>query len=376
MDLIALKMLFRDKVKFLTLVTGVAFAVVLITQQASIFCGLMLRTGTNILEINSPIWVMDPKVMSVTNSIPMQSSKLYEVRSLKGVKWAVPLMIRAVPAKSYTGEASAVTLIGLDGQSLIGIPKKLSSGTNYEDIDQADTVFISPTRGDFVSKLKIGDYLEINEHRVKVVGMINSSKSFTPFSSIYTLYNRAKQISPPSQKHLSFILVKAKNPLLEADLKKLITEQTALKAYSKMEFFWENMSYWAKNTGIPINFGITILLGVIIGVAIAGQTLYSFISENTKELGTFKAIGISNKDLVIMVILQSSAIALIGFGIGVGILSILGFLIPENGDLAFYTPYQAILWVFLLVYAFCNLASLISIQKILKIEPAIVFRGG
>jgi|688.fasta_scaffold06646_6 putative ABC transport system permease protein len=376
MDLIALKMLFRDNVKFLTLVIGITFAVVLITQQGSIFCGLMLRTGTNILEINAPLWVMDPKVSAIDNSIPFQSSKLYEVRSLSGVEWAVPLLMNTLTAKSDKGDNTFISLIGLDDESLIGIPDKLVEDTQFYNIDQSDTVFISSSRSDFISKLKIGDYFEVNDHRLKVAGKVNSSKSFVPYSSVYTVYDRAISISPPSQKHLSFILVKPQTGVTIKDLKQRIKEQTGLKAYSKIEFFWENMGYWAKNTGIPINFGITIFLGVIIGAATAGQTLYSFVFENIKQFGTFKAIGISNSELIKMVILQSSVVAFIGFGIGIGILSIMGFFIPENGDLGFYTPYQLILLTFFIVYSFCLLASLISIQKVLKIEPAIVFRGG
>lgn len=376
MDLIALKMLFRDRVKFMTLIIGITFAVVLITQQGSIFCGLMLRTGTNILEINAPVWAMDPKVSAIDNSIPFQTSKLYEVRSVSGVEWAVPLMMTTVTAKSDRGDNTFVSLIGLDDESLIGLPDKLSPGTNYRSLDQADTVFTTASRSDFVSKLKVGDYFEINDHRVKVAGLVNSDKSFVPYSSVYTTYNRAISIAPPAQKYLSFVLLKPKAGTSVADLKKRISDETGLKVYSKMEFFWENMGYWAKNTGIPINFGITIFLGIVIGAAIAGQTLYSFVFENIKQFGTFKAIGISNRKLIGMVLLQSSAVALIGFGIGAGILSIMGFLVPKDADLGFYTPYQLMLLSFVIVYAFCILASLISIQKVLKIEPAIVFRGG
>ena len=376
MDLIALKMLFRDKVKFLTLVIGITFSVVLITQQGSIFCGLMLRTGTTILEINAPLWVMDPNVRATDNNITLQSGKLYEVRNLSGVEWAVPLLMNTLTAKSDKGDNTFVSLIGFDDESLIGIPDKLVEGTQFYNIDQSDTVFISASRSDFISKLKIGDYFEVNDHRLRVAGKVNSSKSFVPYSSVYTVYDRAISISPPSQKHLSFILVKPQAGVAIEDLKASIKERTGLKAYSKIEFFWENMGYWAKNTGIPINFGITIFLGIIIGAAISGQTLYSFVFENIKQFGTFKAIGISNSELIKMVILQSSVVAFIGFGIGIGILSVMGFLIPENGDLGFYTPYQLILLTFFIVYSFCLLASLISIQKVLKIEPAIVFRGG
>ena len=89
---IALKMLVGDKAKFLGIVMGLTFAAALITQQGSIFCGLMLRTCAQITDITgADLWVMDPSVRFVDDIKPMLESNLQRVRGVDGVKWAVPL---------------------------------------------------------------------------------------------------------------------------------------------------------------------------------------------------------------------------------------------------------------------------------------------
>jgi putative ABC transport system permease protein len=374
MHIIALKMLFGDKVKFTTLVCGIAFSVLLITQQGSIFCGLMLRTGSTIFDTGAPIWVSDPGATSLNNPVSLRESELQRVKSIDGVAHASPFLIDSTVAQSDTGATGLVELVGIDDETLMGIPRDLIAG-DFKGLNTPDGVFVTNSSWEHFGSPDLGDYFELNEHRVKVVGVLNANKNFTPFPSVYTTYNKALQILPPRSKYLSFILVSPENGINESELCKKIENETELKAFTQKDFFLKTMSYWAKNTGIPINFGITVILGIIIGIAISIQTLYTFMVENMKQFGTFKAIGISNGELAMMIFLQSSFVAVIGYGIGVGLMAIMGLNVPHNGELAFYTPYQILIIAFVLVFFFCTAASLVSIRQVLKIEPAIVFKG-
>lgn len=374
MHIIALKMLFGDKVKFITLICGIAFAVLLITQQGSIFCGLMLRTGSTIFDTGSPIWVSDPGATSINNPVSLRTTELQRVRSVNGVAYAAPFSMQSTVAQADTGETGLVQLVGVDDETLMGIPRDLIHGS-FQDLNTPDGVFVTTSRREYFGAPKLGDYFEINDHRVKVVGVLDANKNFTPFPSVYTTYSKALQILPPRSKYLSFILVTPEENIDEHELCKKIEKETNLKAFTQRDFFIRTMSYWAKNTGIPINFGITVILGIIIGIAISIQTLYTFMVENMKQFGTFKAIGISNGELVSMIFLQSSFVAVVGYGIGVGLMAIMGLNVPRNGELAFYTPYQLLIVAFILVFVFCSIASLVSIRQVLKIEPAIVFKG-
>ncbi len=360
--------------KYLTLLVGLTFSVLLIGQQGSIFCGLMMRTGSTIFDTNAPIWVMDPKVRSVNNQIPLQEARLHQVRSVPGVEWAVPMIMQNVFAKGDQGETGIVQLIGIDDESLMGVPPNLLRG-RYEDLTQPEAVLVTLSRRDYFGSPDLGDYFEINNRRAKVVGVVDASKNFVPFPSVYTTYNKALRYIPPQQKYLSFILVKPKPGVSVAQVTQAIQQQTGLSAMPQMTFFWQNMLFWAQNTGIPINFGITIVLGVLVGAAISGQTLYTFVIENARQFGTFKAIGVKDSVLVRMVLLQSLVMGLIAYGVGLGLTSVMGSLTGRNAELAYYTPWELYLITFIVVVGFCTAASWLSIQRVLKLDPAMVFRG-
>ena len=58
--------------------------------------------------------------------------------------------------------------------------------------------------------LKIGDTLELNDHRAVVVGISKNSRTFQSQPVVYTTYTRAMTFAPRERKLLSFVLVKAK----------------------------------------------------------------------------------------------------------------------------------------------------------------------
>ena len=77
-----------------------------------------------------------------------------------------------------------------------------------------------------------------------------------------------------------------------------------------------------QRTGIPVNFGITVLLGFIIGAAIAGQTFYLFTIDNLKQFGALKAMGVSNGGIVGMVLVQGLVVGVLGYAIGFGLAAV------------------------------------------------------
>jgi putative ABC transport system permease protein len=129
-----------------------------------------------------------------------------------------------------------------------------------------------------------------------------------------------------------------------------------------------------KNTGIPINFGISVTLGFIVGAAIAGQTFYSFTMENLRQFGVLKAMGASNWTLLRMILLQATLVGAIGYGLGVGLTSLFGWAM-RNTILAFKFPWQLLVFSGLGVMLICIFAALISIRKVIALEPAVVFKG-
>lgn len=383
---IALKMLFGDKAKYFGIVMGVTLASMVITQQGSIFSGIMTRTFAAITDIaQADIWVMDPKVQFIDDVKPLQDTELYRVRGVEGVAWATPLYKGLIRVRLDNGQFVNCNLYGVDDATLIGGPMKMADG-KLLDLRQADSVIVdrtgaegrlatpNPDPNGKPTPVRVGETLEINDHRAVIVGIADMSRNFQSQPNIYTTYSRATKFAPRERKLLSFILAKAKPGEDPQELCKRISERTGLAAYTGAQFKWLTVMYFIKNTGIPINFGIAVALGFLVGSVITGFMFYSFTLDNLKYFGTLKAMGAGDGRLLLMIMLQAAIVGTIGYGIGVGLTTLFG-LRMRGTALAFFTPWQLLLVSGAAVCVICILSAILSIQRVMRLEPAVVFKG-
>jgi putative ABC transport system permease protein len=386
MNYIALKMLMGDRGKYLGIVMGLTFASLIMTQQPAIFVGLMARSFSFITDVGLPdIWVMDAKVQFVDDIKPLQDTELYRVRGVAGVGWAMPMYKGLLKARLADGTFQTCIVVGLDDATLIGGPPEMLQG-RLEDLRRSDGVIVDidgatdklakppKTPGGKPVPLKIGDTLELNDKRAIVVGIAKTTRTFQSQPVVYTTYSRAIGYAPKERKLLSFVVVKAKPGEDIKALTRRITASTGLAAYTQQEFKELTYNYFMKNTGIPINFGISVTLGFIVGAAIAGQTFYNFTLENLRQFGVLKAMGTSNWVLLRMILLQAILVGSIGYGLGVGLTALFGWSM-RNTILAFKFPWQLLLFSGAGVTLICVFAALLSIRKVIQLEPAIVFKG-
>jgi len=377
MNYVALKMLFGDRAKYLMLLCGLSFAVMLIVQQGSIFWGLMTWSQSGISNLNVPIWVTDPNIGQVAEVKPIATTAVTRVRSVRGVEWAMPLYRGTLRARLANGEYHQITLMGLDAATLIGRPATMQEG-RIEDLRTPDAVVVDQwavKRMGGPDVIKVGTIFEINDHKARVVGIANVQKDFQNMPSIYTTYDRAVAYAPPERRMLSYVLVQAKADEQVSDITRRIREETGLGAFTQEEFGWKTIEWVLKNTGIGTNFGTTIVLGFIVGMAIAGQTFYLFTVENLKQFGALKAMGVSTLTLARMILLQAFTVGLTGYGIGVGLATLFGRLTASGGDMPYAETWQLLALVFAALLTICSWSALISIIKLARLEPAIVFRG-
>jgi putative ABC transport system permease protein len=394
MTWIAIKMLVGDRAKFLGIVMGLTFSALLIMQQGSIFCGLMLRTAGQITDITgADLWVMDPNVRYIDDVKPMIENNLYRVRGVSGVLWAVPLYKGNGRAKLNTigpngkpqNVIEQVILLGLDDSSLVGSPHKMLAG-RLADLKKPDAVIVDQVglrklfpgqKGETAKPEELvkflGRELEMNDHRAIIVGICEATRTFQSNAVVYTTYSRTKQFIPMERKMLSYVLAKTDPRVDPKVVAQRIRRETNLGAYTSQEFTWMTIEYFLKYTGIPINFGITAMLGFLVGTAIAGQTFYNFTLENLKQFGALKAMGATNLRIVGMILLQAMLVGLLGFGMGVGLATLFG-VVTKGGELAFFTPWQLLPITGGAIVLICILSSLLSIRRVIVLEPAIVFR--
>lgn len=379
---VALKMLMGDRAKYFALIFGIAFATLLMSQQVSIFISLMNRTANQVLDVReADIWVMDPRVRYVDEVEPLPDTALTRIRSIEGVEWASPLYKGLAILRTGSGLINQVSLVGVDDESLIGAPREWLSGDpsvlrtpNAIVLDREGAQLIWPGE-DPLSK--VGYEAEINDRRVVVSAIANSSPPFITFPIAYVKYTDALRLTPPQRNKLSFVLVRAEPGMDPKALAKRISAETGLKALTWLDFSWASVKYYLTRTGIPVNFGITVMLGFVVGAAITAQTFYLFVIENLRQFGALKAIGATNLQISGMVLLQAAVVGALGYCLGIGGCALFFKLVGENAAAleGFFLRWQVIAGAAVVVGAIILISVLGSLQKVFRIDPAIVFRG-
>jgi putative ABC transport system permease protein len=372
---VAWRMLTGDRAKYLSLVVGLAFSVLLMTQQGSIFTGILTRTFAMVTDIAAArVWVMDPGVQYPDDLKPMKDSDLAQVRDIPGVDWAVPLFKSNGRARTSDGSFQTVFVFGLDSSTLLGGPSEFVSG-KLTDLWTPDSVIVDEAGAERLG-VKTGDVLELNDRRARVVGICHATRTFTSFPVLYTTYSRAVQYVPSDRRVLTFVLCSPKPGISDEELSARIEQATGLAAMTKDRFVERTLRYYAKNTGIVINFGMTTLLGFVVGLAISMQTLHAFVLDNIRHFGTLKAMGATNLQIGGMVLFQAVVVGLLGYGVGVGATALFGSTLAKNSpQLAFkFTP-ELMLVAFGAMTILVAAASILSLRRVVKLEPAIVFRG-
>ena len=378
MGWVALKMLTGDRAKYLGLVFGVAFASMLMSHQVSIFCGLMLRTASQILDVrDAGIWICDPELQTVDEIKPLAATDLYRVRSVPGVRWAARLSKALGRIRTADGRYRTAIVMGLDDDSFAGAPQQMLLGS-WHDLRRPDGVILDDAGFSYLfpgEPVALGKTLEMNDRRVVVVGICRVAAPFQTFPVMYCRYSQALQYVPNERNTLGFIVADADPGADPAAVCRRISERTRLAAYDARSFAWLTIGYTMRSTGIPVNFGITVALGFIVGTAIAGQTFYLFTLENLKQFGALKAMGVTNKRILVMILLQAGVVGGLGYALGMGAASVFFEVTKDIYHLrGFFLPWQVAIGTAGSVVVIMFLASVVSIRRVWTLEPAIVFK--
>lgn len=372
---IALTMLFGDRVKYVTLVIGLAFAALLIAQQGAIFLGLLTLATGQLQNVRQPdLWVTDPATQYVSEYRSLSDRELERVRSVPGVEWASPFFSSRGLAELADGGIYTCGVIGVDRSSLIGQPPAMVEG-RLEDIRIPDAVIVDTLGAKKLGNLRIGDSFKLNERRALVVGICRARGSFDGNVQVYTTIERALAYVPTGRKPLSYILVKAQEGEPIPELAERITDRTSLAAFTNEQLSRRTIDWILRETGIGINFGITVLLGLIVGLVVSAAILYQFTSDNIRHFAVFKAMGARSTQLATMVVLQALVAGVLGYGIGIGFAGIFGIAGSDpEAQLVAMLPWQLMAITFAAMLLCVVAGSMLSLRRVVGVEPGMVFK--
>ena len=371
---LARRNLFHDKVRLTVTLTGIAFAVVLIMMEGGFFLGFSSTTTSLVEHSNADLWVTNKHVPYVELGAPFTERKLYQVRAVPAVEHADKFINRWTEWKRPDGRRESVQIVGFNTDTNLGGPWNISQGS-VADLQIPDSIIVDEFYKEKLGVKNIGEVFEIAGHRARVVGFTKGIRAFTTTPYVFTTFKRAQDYARLASDQTVYILVKvAPGADIGQVRRDILARVKDVEVYPTPQFAAMTRNYWLFTTGAGIGVLIAAGLGLVVGFVVVAQTIYATTMDHIREFGTLKAMGAPNS-YVYKVILQQAAIsALIGYVLGT-LISIPVVRGAQQGGAAIWVPWQMSVAVFFVTVLMCMGAAMVSINKVTRLDPAMVFKG-
>ncbi len=372
---IGLRMIFGASGRYATLVLGLAFAVMLSTEQVAILLGVLHRATGPLQNIGvADLWVVSRDTLSIDFLRDMHDRQLMLVRSVPGVEWAEPLISFKGIANLPGGDYFNTHLIGIDRSSRIGKPPEVESG-DLANLDLPDTVFLEVSDRKSLPGLGIGDVVHLGGRRVRVIGTCRARSGLEGRALFYTSIENLRRFVPHLERSLSMILVKTRRAADVNAVAKRISRLPDITALRGDDFRWKTMNFLMVRTGIGLNFAITALLGFVVGVVLATVGFYQFASDNLPYFALLRAVGASNSTVIGVVVMQALVVGLIGYGVGIGLAALVTLPgLAPNAVLTSRFPLPLVFFGMLPMLACVTAGCTIILRRVLCVDPVILFQ--
>jgi len=374
MRTLAWRNLVHDKVRLAVTLTGIVFAVVLIVVELGLFLGFTTATSSLIDRSGADLWITAPRVPYIEQAVPFSERKLATVLATPGVAKAAKYIVRFTQWKRPDGRQESVQIVGVEISSGLGVPWNLVEGT-LDDLRKPDAVFIDEIYRHKLGVSQIGQVVEIRGRRARVAGFTRGIRAFTTSPYVFTTFKNALDYADVDEDRTLYLLVKAAPG---ADVEALGTAIAGrvrdVDVVTNTGFSRMTQVYWMFTTGAGIAVLLAALLGLIVGVVVVAQTIYATTVDHIREYGTLKAMGATNRYLYGVIVLQAVTSAVIGYGLGM-IVSVFVVRASEQGGAAIQLPAPMAAGMLGLTFVMCVGAAIVSINKVTRLDPAMVFKG-
>lgn len=366
--------LFHDKIRLIVTVTGIVFAVVLIVVELGLFVGFTVTTSSLIDNSNVDLWVTNKHVPYIELGAPFSERKLYQVKAIPGVAQADKYITRWTQWKRPDGRQESVQIVGFNTESKLGGPWNLVQGS-VEDLQTPDGIIVDEFYKEKLGVTRIGEVFEIRGHRARVVGFTRGIRAFTTSPYVFTTFKRAQDFGDLGADQTTYILVKlAPGADVNQVRRDILARVTNVEVYTSPQFSHMTQAYWMFTTGAGVAVLLAAVLGLVVGFVVVAQTIYATTMDHLKEFGTLKAMGAPNSYVYRVILKQAALSAVIGYVLGM-IVSFFVVRASQHGGAAIILPWQMAVGMFFLTLFMCMGAATVSINKVTRLDPAMVFKG-
>jgi putative ABC transport system permease protein len=371
--LIAWKNILHDRLRMCAALLGIIFAVVLVTFQCGLLSSCLTNASSIIDSSGAPIWITAPHVANFEFSGALRESLYYQARAVPGVGHVERLVMGFVRFRKPDGSSEGAQLIGLDLEGGTRLPPAFLAGSR-EDLRDPEAISVDSTDYRKLGCPRLGEYVEITDKRARVAAITKDVRSFIASPFLFTRFENAHNYARNLQEGQStYLLV---TPAPGHDIERVVQNLKRLQGVDVLtaqRFAWRSQEYWIFRTGAGFAIGLSTLLGFVVGIVIVGQTLYSSTMDRLKEFGTLKALGASNRHLYKVITQQALIYAVAGYFLGI-LASFALARIAETAGTQVRITVLLVISMFFVTAAMCVAASVLSIIRVTKLEPAMVFK--
>lgn len=370
---LARKILLHDRVRFVIAATGVSVSVMLILVQVGLYFGFMENASNLIDHSTADLWVAGEGSQSFEFAAAMDERVYYRVLSTPGVQRAERVVMSFSQFKLQRGGGQGVEVLGLERGGTLLRPWNVVAGDGQR-INEVDGIVVDRSELAKLDLDGLNDRREILGTRARVVGLTEGIRSFTASPIVFTNLRTARTYTRLRPTQLQYIMVTAVPGADLVALRGRLRQIPHVTAYLRAELSAQTRAYWSRQTGVGNVLFMTAMLGVLVGMVIVGQILYTGTLEHLREYGTLKAMGARNGAVVQVILCQAMLYAALGYVVGSG----LGLLVRASAraaNLAVVMGPGLFLGTAALTAILCAAASVLSIVKVLRLDPATVFKG-
>lgn len=376
---IAWKNLIHDKLKLTTAVLGVVFATFLMTVQVGMLLGFM-HTITGIVD-HSPgdLWIMPEHTPNFEMVLGQPERRYYQAQAVPGVSWASRLIVDFTIWKTPSGQMEQVVLIGVDPERPVGLPWDMEEGSVDGIWDRYGVIVDSLERERLGGQrpLEVGEDVEILFNRARVAGFSRGVRSFTTTPFVFTSLKFARDYAwgMRPQDQVKYVVVGVEPGYdVEQVRRDLVARFDDAEVLTRDAFMRRSVVYWLLGTGAGLMSILAAVLGLLVGGAIVGQSIYSQTMERFREYGTFKALGGTNAELAGIILTQALITSLLGFAASVVVSRVFVHTFGQ-GKVLIELPAPVLAALGGVTVLMCAVASLTSVARVVRLEPYYVFKA-
>jgi putative ABC transport system permease protein len=369
---LAFRNLFHDRTSLAVTLTGIVFAVVLLFGQ----CGLYLASERMISAMHdrykADLWVLAEGTESFDDAALLDDRRRFATLSVPGIKSVSELTTGYAAWRRPTGGWMAVFVVGSNRLTLNGGTGAFVEGNDIA-VQAPQAVSVDKTYlGDLGIK-GLGSSAEINETRVSVGALSDGLRAFTTVPYVFTTLDRARTLLDAGRDQSSFQLIDLQ-PGADLEMVRTAIQKRVegVEVLTHQEFRNRSLDYWLFETGAGTSLIAGAFLGLVIGIVVVAQSLYSSAKDHLNEFATLRALGASTGYIHAVILLQAILCALLGFFIGFAITLAVVRATAGTALSIVVTPELAAA-MFVMTLVMCTLAALGAISKITRIDPASVF---